>query len=58
MLIRRNRNWIRPIEALVDKEANYLVVVGAMHLVGDNSVVAMLEDNGWTVTQLEDSDLR
>lgn len=58
LLIKRNRNWVRPIEALADQEDNYLVVVGAMHLVGDNSVVAMLEDNGWTVTQLDDRDLR
>jgi uncharacterized protein YbaP (TraB family) len=58
LLVQRNRNWIEPLKELINKEQNYLVVVGAMHLVGENSVVAMLEDQGVEIRQLSDSDFR
>ena len=58
LLVQRNRNWISPIVDLVDRSDNYLVIVGAMHLIGDDSVVAMLEDRGYEVTQLSSADLR
>jgi uncharacterized protein YbaP (TraB family) len=58
LLIQRNRNWIAPIESLLDADEDYLVIVGAMHLVGDNSVVAMLRDKGIAVRQLTDDDFR
>ncbi|MCP4001778.1 MAG: TraB/GumN family protein [Gammaproteobacteria bacterium] len=57
LLIQRNRNWIRSIKNLQNKSDNYLVIVGAMHLVGENSVVAMLEDKGISIRQLTDTDL-
>lgn len=52
LLIQRNRNWIPGIEALMSSPENTLVVVGAGHLVGEGSVVEMLEQKGYTVTQL------
>lgn len=58
LLIQRNRSWIEPIEALRDADKDYLVIVGAMHLVGENSVVAMLRDKGIAVRQLTDDDFR
>jgi uncharacterized protein YbaP (TraB family) len=58
LLVQRNRNWIEPLKALMDREQNYLVVVGAMHLVGENSVVAMLEDQGVEIRQLSEDDFR
>jgi uncharacterized protein YbaP (TraB family) len=57
LLIQRNRNWVRPIQNMQDQPDNYLVIVGAMHLIGENSVVAMLEDKGIAVRQLTDADL-
>ena len=57
LLVQRNRNWVRPIQNMQDKPDNYLVIVGAMHLIGENSVVAMLEDKGVSVRQLTDADL-
>lgn len=42
----RNRKWIRPIEDLLDDRDDYLVVVGALHLVGKDSVVELLEKRG------------
>ena len=58
LLVRRNRNWVDSILDMLNDEKDYLIVVGAMHLVGDNSVVAMLEDQGIDTRQLSESDLR
>jgi hypothetical protein len=52
LLVQRNRNWIPGIEALMSGPENTLVVVGAGHLVGEGSVVQMLKEKGYTVTQL------
>jgi uncharacterized protein YbaP (TraB family) len=50
----RNRSWIEPISGLLDDSGSddALVVVGAMHLLGEDSVVRMLKDEGYTVEQL------
>jgi uncharacterized protein YbaP (TraB family) len=56
--VQRNRNWISQIMRLLDQPDNYLVIVGAMHLVGPDSVVAMLEDRGVEIRQLSEADLR
>ncbi|MBT8423110.1 MAG: TraB/GumN family protein [Gammaproteobacteria bacterium] len=56
LLVRRNKNWVAPISALREKPGDHLVVVGAMHLVGDDSVLAMLKDAGIKSRQLSDAD--
>ncbi len=58
LLVQRNRNWVRPILNLQNQSDNYLVIVGAMHLIGNKSVIAMLENQGIRVRQLTDADLR
>jgi uncharacterized protein YbaP (TraB family) len=45
----RNRAWVRRIVDLGDTDGSHLVVVGALHLVGENSVIAMLEGTGGLV---------
>ena len=52
VVVERNRNWIAPIEALLARPGTHLVVVGALHLVGEDSVVAMLEARGHTLRRL------
>lgn len=52
LLTQRNQNWIAPIEALMQEDERVLVVVGVGHLVGENSVVDLLREKGYTVTQL------
>ncbi|MEM6785056.1 MAG: TraB/GumN family protein [Bacteroidota bacterium] len=54
VLTDRNAAWVPQVEALLDGSEDALVVVGAAHLVGDNSVVTMLRDEGYTVTQVSD----
>lgn len=52
MLTDRNAAWIPQIEQLIRGGDDVLVVVGAAHLVGDRSVVAMLRQRGYRVEQL------
>jgi uncharacterized protein YbaP (TraB family) len=47
----RNRAWVEEIAAMLHDRDDYLVVVGALHLVGRNSVVDLLEKRGYRVTQ-------
>lgn len=52
LTVDRNRKWIASIEALLDDREDYLVVVGALHLVGKHSVIELLERKGHKVRQL------
>lgn len=52
MLTERNAAWVPQIEQLLRGQDDVLVVVGAAHLVGEESVVAMLRERGYTVDQL------
>ncbi|WEK06385.1 MAG: TraB/GumN family protein [Candidatus Devosia phytovorans] len=49
----RNRNWIPPLEAMLEENQNNLVIVGAAHLVGDDSVLDLLEKAGYTVERVQ-----
>lgn len=50
LLVKRNRNWIPRIEEILDREGgNIFIAVGAAHLAGDDSVIAMLRDKGYKV---------
>jgi uncharacterized protein YbaP (TraB family) len=51
LLIERNRAWVPHIERCVRERQGCLVVVGAGHLVGRDSVVALLQARGLTVRQ-------
>jgi uncharacterized protein YbaP (TraB family) len=51
MTVDRNRKWISPIEALLDDRDDYLVIVGALHLVGKDSVIELLEKRGHKVVR-------
>lgn len=48
----RNRRWLPEIEALLGDGGGALVVVGSLHLVGPEGLVALLEAEGYEVTQL------
>jgi uncharacterized protein YbaP (TraB family) len=47
----RNRAWLGQLVELLDDRDDYLVVVGALHLVGRNSVVDLLRQRGYEVRQ-------
>jgi uncharacterized protein YbaP (TraB family) len=52
LLVQRNRSWIDKIVAYLDDHEDYLIVVGAAHLVGDDGVVALLAERGVAISQL------
>jgi len=45
----RNRAWMPPIEELLAGNADAMVVVGALHLVGEEGLVNLLRKKGYTV---------
>ena len=53
MLTRRNANWARQLDDLIDTQpGTFFVAVGAAHLVGDDSVQAQLEPYGHLAERL------
>lgn len=49
----RNRRWLPQIEQLLAKEHDTLVVVGALHLVGDDGLLELLARRGHRVSPLQ-----
>jgi uncharacterized protein YbaP (TraB family) len=49
LLVKRNRGMA---DRLADRQGRWFVVVGAMHLCGDDGVPALLAEAGWTVAQV------
>lgn len=52
MVVDRNSTWIPQIEALANTQQVEFVLVGAMHLVGDEGLLAELARRGYRVRQL------
>jgi len=52
LLVRRNRNWI-PIMSVSMKERPTFFAVGAGHLGGDQGVIALLREAGYTVKPVQ-----
>jgi hypothetical protein len=52
LLVDRNRSWTRQIKALARDGGNYLVVVGSAHLLGDDSVLVMLDREGYPARRI------
>jgi uncharacterized protein YbaP (TraB family) len=47
----RNRRWLPTITGLLHDNQDYLVIVGALHLIGDDGLVELLRHEGYTVEQ-------
>ncbi len=54
LITSRNRRWATTIATWLDDDRDYLVVVGALHLVGDEGVPALLSDQGIGIHQLSE----
>jgi uncharacterized protein YbaP (TraB family) len=48
----RNLNWLKTIEPLFTQNKDYLVIVGAAHLVGDQGLIQLLNDRGYQFEQV------
>jgi uncharacterized protein YbaP (TraB family) len=47
----RNNAWMPTVRALLDGDRNALVVVGALHLVGETGLVTQLREEGYDIAQ-------
>jgi uncharacterized protein YbaP (TraB family) len=54
LLVRRNRDWAGQIQTMLAGDGVSVIAVGAAHLVGDDSVQALLEKRGVKVERLAD----
>ena len=52
LVVRRNAAWLPQIEKLLAESSDYLVVVGALHLIGPDGIPEMLRSRGKTPVQL------
>jgi uncharacterized protein YbaP (TraB family) len=48
----RNRKWVPQIEALLKRDEDVLVVVGTLHFVGRDGLLALLKADGHKATPL------
>ncbi len=48
----RNYNWLPQIESFLQQNGDYLVVVGASHLLGKDGLIDLLKQKGYSVEQL------
>jgi hypothetical protein len=48
----RNRRWAAEISGLLDDDDDYLIIVGALHLVGEQGVPRLLARDGVEIVQL------
>lgn len=51
LIRRRNIDWVKKIEEMIAEEKNIFIIVGAGHLIGPGSVVALLKEKGYRVKQ-------
>jgi uncharacterized protein len=51
LTVDRNRRWLPKITQLLNDDTDYLVVVGALHLVGRYGLVDLLQSQGFLLTQ-------
>lgn len=50
-IIQRNKRWISRIEDLMRQDENVLVIVGAGHLVGTESILELLKKKGYKIVR-------
>ncbi|MBL1275830.1 MAG: TraB/GumN family protein [Ectothiorhodospiraceae bacterium] len=51
LLVSRNHNWLPKIEKMINDPGTELVLVGALHLVGDDGVLQLLRNKGYKLEQ-------
>jgi uncharacterized protein YbaP (TraB family) len=52
LITERNRNWLPQVESYLRQDRDYLIVVGAGHLVGKDSLLQLLRAKGYQPRQL------
>ena len=52
LVVKRNNNWLPDIEQALQEKEPVFMVVGALHLLGKEGLVAILKEKGYLVQQL------
>ncbi len=52
ILVKRNQNWLPNIEAMLKTPTKELILVGALHLSGEQGILKTLEKKGYKIKQL------
>jgi len=52
ILVRRNQNWVPQIEKFLEDTQNYFVIVGVAHLAGEDGLIALLQNRGYTLERV------
>ena len=52
LLIARNHNWMPVIAEATAAHDDLVVAVGAAHLIGEDGILRLLEQDGWTLTRI------
>jgi uncharacterized protein YbaP (TraB family) len=52
LITERNRNMVAKIEEYLEDDETYFIIVGAGHLVGEQGIIEILKDKGYSVKQL------
>lgn len=53
LVANRNRKWIPQVEKLLKADKNYMVIVGALHIVGRGGLLDLLKADGFSARQLQ-----
>ena len=51
LLVDRNYDWLPKIERLLKHQEKKLVMVGALHLVGEDGLLTLLKNKGYKIEQ-------
>ncbi|WP_447969718.1 TraB/GumN family protein [Nitrospira sp. M1] len=52
LIIRRNNNWLPQVESYLQNNETSMIVVGTLHLIGEQGLLALLKEKGYVITQL------
>ena len=52
LITQRNKNWLPQVESYLQKDEPYMIVVGTLHLLGEEGLLTMLKEKGYAVNQL------
>lgn len=52
MLVKRNNKWLPKIEKMLQTKEIEFVMFGALHMVGDDGVLKLLKERGYTIQKL------
>lgn len=52
LVVQRNRNWLTKIETALQDQEPVMIIVGTLHVLGQDGLIALLQEKGYTIRQL------